>query len=141
MFNNLTINFLDSDEEFCDKYAQYKLKNNKIAYMLFECYSGNKKYNYRYFVSLIITNKRKKIKEWLSNMEYSKLYNQQTNNNLEGLLWAKKCLIIFENEVCYPNSLIIIKGSNERRNKIYKRLEKIGYKYNKIENWFEKHIK
>lgn len=127
---------VDYDEDNEAIWYKYdKLSNNQTIYIAFN------EVWYQNFVSftviLAISNKKKHIKKWLD--EQQSIIEGMTTGTcgIEGLLWAKNKILLFEKIVknSYPRENVQIELSwiDTKRKRVYKRLEKYGYKYNKQE--------
>jgi len=117
----------DGDNQSYGYFKMDKLSNGQtIAIYLFkyECKSYNE-----YSVFVAIANKKKHIKQ-LINEQRDILSNKETGRcGLEGLLWAKKQLLDFENsEFCKNDDVIVIQWTDNRRRNVYEYgLKKYGY--------------
>jgi len=118
---------LDRDNDSYGYYKTHKLSNNQtIGIYLFrqENISNNE-----YYVLVLLANKKKYIKEFI-NEQRDILSDKETGKcGLEGLLWAKRQLIEFEeSRYCKNGDIISIGWTDNRRRDIYKYgLKKYGY--------------
>jgi hypothetical protein len=115
--------------EFYGYFKKHKLSNNQTIAIFFmkEIEMGITEFH----VLLAIANKRKYIKQWL--MGERDVFGEKTTGTcgLEGLLWAKRQLIAFENfiKTRYKHVIIVVNWLDNRRRKVYEYgLGKIGYR-------------
>lgn len=113
-------------------YEYGKLSDGKTAVIVFDK-------NYRrdigsesdYFVSFAISNKKKYLKQWITDEGRGNLDHEITGSgNTEGLVWAFNRLKYFIEEHLYRNDRIIIQGSDNRRFRIYEHFlgTRLGFK-------------
>jgi hypothetical protein len=117
------------DGECYGYFKKHKLSNNQTIAIFF--LEENKMGNREFHVLLAIANKRKYIKQWL--MGERDVFGDKTTGTcgLEGLLWAKRQLIDFEEfiKTRYKNVVLVVEWLDKRRRKVYEYgLGKIGYR-------------
>lgn len=116
------------DGYFRGYYTTQMLENKQtiaIFFLLNETSRGED-----YSVILAIANKRKHIKQWI-NQERDVLSDKSTGEcGLEGLFWAKKRMLEFEEFISHKeNVTIYVYWTDNRRRRVYEYgLGKIGYK-------------
>ena len=113
------------------KYETIKLLNGSTALICFQKteYRNSIEYNVVFGVS----NKRKYLYQWINGEIELSDWHQKTGFSLEGLLWAKRKIIEFSEQVKLTNpslpSYIIVRWWDNRRRNVYERgLEKLGFK-------------
>ena len=109
-------------------YGSEKLSNNQtISIFFLHEYKLGK---IDYAVVLAISNKKKHINEWLTGKR-DVLSDQETGKcGIEGLLWAKRKLIEFEEHISWRSEQITINidWTDNRRKRVYERgLLTLGY--------------
>jgi hypothetical protein len=121
------------------KYSVSKtLSNGQIAKIFIkkeicQCKADNRPIIWK--IGFIIENSRKTCNNWYSKGRVLKKVQQTGKCGLEGLLFAKNCLILLEDLLIRLNkynkskkkNFIVIYWSDEKRHKAYKRLLVNGY--------------
>ena len=118
-----------------------KLKNGQTAWIFFALYGDE--YTDIYNVMFAIGNKKKHIRNWMLRLDmnqYSVVDKETGNCGLEGLLWARKKILEFE-EYMDGEYRIVVYGSDKRRERLYRTaLSKYGYKWNAVTKEMYKNI-
>lgn len=117
----------DGDNKSHGYFKTEKLSNGQtIAIYLFryECKSNDE-----YSVFVAIANKKKHIKQLIDGQRDILSDKEVGRCGLEGLLWAKRQLLDFEDsEFCRNDDVIIIHWTDNRRRNVYEYgLKKYGY--------------
>jgi hypothetical protein len=117
----------DDDTYSYGYYKIHQLSNNQVIGIFF--IKNKLSRNIEYHIALSISNKKKHLFQYIKE-EKDVLSGKETGKcGLEGLLWAKKQIIEFENSICKPGNIICVRWSDNRRRKVYEYgLKKIGYK-------------
>lgn len=111
-------------------FKTYKLSNNQTISIFF--IKEELKRGTDYFVVLAIANKKRDIKQWILGQR-DVLSDKETGKcGIEGLLWAKRQIIAFEDFIKYQKNVTICVSwlDNRRRNVYEYGLKKIGYNIN-----------
>lgn len=114
-------------------YKRHILSNNQICDIRF-CKEEKKKYT-DYYVVFCIANKKRQVEAFLNSTKGSVTDLETGKCGLEGLLWCKKQIFLFEDFLKEKGekARIIVFGADNRRFKVYKwALMKKGYKLTNV---------
>lgn len=128
-------------------YIYHTFSNNQIGFMGFQM--GHPDDNTKNYLEintvLAIADKKKYIRQWIKGQENPLELVSTGKCGLEGLLWAKKTLFLFEERIqnyakrySYDRINIYFSGANKKRFQVYyKALHKYGYrKVNYKNTWY-----
>lgn len=138
--------FLYDQEQDCF-YIYHIFSNKQIGYMGFQlAHPSDDTKNYLEINTILaIADKKKHIKRWTEGKENPLELVSTGKCGLEGLLWAKKTLFLFEEKIqnyakrySYDRINIYFNGADKRRFQVYfKALNKYGYrKVNYNNTWY-----